>query len=247
MFDSITNKSDGSTCEPPCDDDGDIRDSVNDISEVLFTKNPYWWGVRGNVEAVKVVKYDTTDAVKAALLSGALDVAVGDKALLPEQVLEFMSNNYETHKTVHGPRLFNQMVVMNAAKAPTDDINVRKTIMHALDKAAIVAGELHGQAAVADSIFPADAPYCDIDLTPRWDYDLEKAKLLNCPDVAAAATDEEDTIAVWVWFLVCGLLVLLIGAMCFFFGRRSAYSKFNDQGGQPAGERTPPSVIGGGA
>jgi hypothetical protein len=120
--------------------------------------------------------------------------------------------------------------------------------MHAVDKAAIVAGEMYGQAAVADSIFPSDAPYCDIDLTPRWDYDLEKAKLLNCLDVAAAATDE-DTMAkfMWVWFLICGLLLLLIGAMCFCFGRSSTYSKFSDQGGQPTGERTPPSVIGGGA
>ena len=25
-------------------------------------------------------------------------------------------------------------------------------------------------------------PYCDIDFTPKWDYDKEKARLLNCSD-----------------------------------------------------------------
>jgi len=174
IYDSTTVNSDGST------------------SEVLFTRNPYWWGERGNVEAVRVIHYESTDDVKAALLNGELDVAVGDKVLLPQQVLEFMSSHYTTHKTVHGPNLYNQMVVMNAAKAPTDDINVRKVIMHAIDKAAIVSGELYGQAAVADSVFPSDAHYCEIDLTPRWDYDIEKAMLLNCPDVMAA-DEEEDT------------------------------------------------------
>lgn len=243
MFHSITNKSDGSTCAPPCDNDGDIMDGVNDISEVLFIKNPYWWGERGNVEAVTVKKYDTTDDVQAALISGELDVAVGDKALLPEQVLEFMSTYYNTHKTVLGPKLFNQMVVINAAKSPTDDINVRKTIMHALDKAAIVTNELYGMASVADSIFPSDAPYCDIDLTPRWDYDLEKAQLLNCPDEASTSTETDDTTLIIVLAICIGCFLLCVmGAVCFVVGRRSAYSKFSDQGGQQTS--APPSVVG---
>jgi len=220
--------------------------SDNSIAEVLFTRNPYWWGERGNVEAVRVVQYDTTDDVKAALLSGELDVAVGDKVLLPEQVLEIMSNHFTTHKTVHGPKLYNQMVVINAAKAPTDDINVRKIIMHAVDKAAIVAGELYGQAAVADSIFPSDAPYCDVDLTPRWDYDLEKAMLLNCPDVAdAAPTEEKDVSYVIVLAIcICIFLVVVIGAVCFFAGKRSSYKKFESEGSQQAGGNAPPTVVG---
>ena len=31
-----------------------------------------------------------------------------------------------------------------------------------------------------DNVFPRGAPYCDIDLSPRWSYDLEKAVLLSC-------------------------------------------------------------------
>merc|ERR1711912_185521 len=70
---------------------------------------------------------------------------------------------------------------MNAAKWPTDDIQLRETILHAVDKASIVDAELAGSAMVADSLFPKNAPYCNLDLTPRWDYDIEKARLMNCP------------------------------------------------------------------
>eukprot|EP00971_Amphidinium_carterae_P046943 924389-Amphidinium_carterae.1 len=52
--------------------------------------------------------------------------------------------------------------------------------MHAVDKASIIDAEMPGMAQVADSLFPKDAPYCNVDLTPRWDYDLEKAQLMNC-------------------------------------------------------------------
>merc|ERR1719389_311593 len=81
---------------------------------------------------------------------------------------------------------------MNAAKAPTDDIQLRKVVMHAIDKASIVNQELAGSAMVADSLFPKDAPYCNVDLTPRWDYDIEKAKLMNCPVVTDSSEKDDD-------------------------------------------------------
>jgi hypothetical protein len=42
----------------------------------------------------------------------------------------------------------------------------------------------------SDNVFPRSMPYCDVDLTPHWDYDLEKAILLSCnlAESAAAAS-----------------------------------------------------------
>ena len=81
--------------------------------------------------------------------------------------------------------LQNRIVILNTAKAPTDELTVRKVIIHGVDKAAIIDKELAGLAKPADSLFPKNAPYCGIDLTPRFDYDFEKATLLNCPGVGA--------------------------------------------------------------
>jgi len=172
--------------------------------------------------------YADSDAIAAALLDSTLDVAVGDKVLKPQQVQEFQRKHAVTHSFVDGPPLLNQIVVMNAAKAPTDDLEVRKLIMHSIDKARIVADELYGQAQVADSMFPKDAPYCDIELTPRWAYDLQKAQLMNCqptPEGAQAAAAEDDLPLILGLTLGIGIPVLLAsGAVCFFIGRTRGYA-----------------------
>jgi len=137
---------------------------------------------------------------------------------------------------------------MNAAKAPTDDIKIRKLVMHSIDKAAIIQKEMYGQASVADSLFPRDAPYCDIDLTPRWDYDFEKANLLNCPDLPAPAPAPEPVPVPLILGLSLGIglpLLAVIGAVAFYMGKRSGYNKFGEEESKKReGEKTPPSVVG---
>ena len=60
--------------------------------------------------------------------------------------------------------------------------------------------------------------YCDVDLTPTWDYDLEKAELLNCPDdstntddaVKGSGTDNTGIIV----FLIILVVLAFIGMAC---------------------------------
>ena len=88
------------------------------------------------------------------------------------------------------------MIIMNANKAPTDDLTLRKVIMHAVNKAAIIDKELFGMAEPVDALFPKNAPYCDVDLTPRWDYDFEQLG----------------------WLLVCVCVCVCVClCLCFFF------------------------------
>ena len=76
----------------------------------------------------------------------------------------------------------NRIIVFNTNRAPTNDLQNRKVIIHAIDKASIINEEFAGLADVAESLFPKHAPYCGADLTPKPDYDIEKAQLLNCPN-----------------------------------------------------------------
>ena len=48
----------------------------------------------------------------------------------------------------------NRMIIMNAAKAPTNDLNLWKVIMHSVNKADIIDRELYGIAAPVDALFP---------------------------------------------------------------------------------------------
>lgn len=223
------------------------NDPAQAVQEAHFVKNENWWGngARGNIEKMIIKHFADSNAIRAALLDNTLDVAVGDKVLTPEQVKEFQTKRL-AHGFANGPPLLNQIVVINAAKAPTSDIEVRRLIMHSVDKGAIVAKELHGQAEVADSLFPKDAPYCNVDLTPRWDYDLEKAQLMNCqpPQDAGNAAPKEDDNLPLILGLTLGVgipLLLVIGGACFFIGRRKGYTDLEKQLNT---DKTPPTMMG---
>jgi len=197
-----------------------------------------------------VINYPNSNAVRQALLDGSLDVAVGDKVLTPQQVQEFQTQHTATHTTILGPRLYNQIIVINAAKSPTDNIHVRKVIMHSVDKSAIVSQDMYGQASVADSLFPRDTPYCDIDLTPRWDYDLEKATLMNCPSQmlsdAPAHNKDDDLPLILGLSLGIGIpLLIAIGVISFCMGKRSGYNQFKEPENQSKQtEQNPATVVG---
>jgi hypothetical protein len=97
--------------------------------------------------------------------------------------------------------------------------------MHAVNKAAIIDKELYGFAEPVDTLFSKDAPYCDIDLTPRWDYDFEKAQMLNCPAEPAqssTASEEEDgidvTLVIVIIVVIVVVFVVCAGAL-FMYGK----------------------------
>jgi hypothetical protein len=211
------------------------------VEQLLLSKNTDWWGTQGDVTELVVKSYTSADAVKQALLGGQLDMVVGGGVLTPKQVREFEQQHVNDFAVSHGPPLLNTIIVMNANKAPTDNIQLRTTIMHAINKANIVDVELAGSSVVADSLFPKDAPYCNIDLTPRWDYDFEKAQLINCPTVVTDSTatekDEVDIGLIVGLSLGIGIPVLIIiGIACFFIGKQRGYSQLTNQGA-----KSPPS------
>jgi ABC-type transport system substrate-binding protein len=218
--------------------------------QMRLARNDAWWGARGGITELIVKSYTSAADVKKALLDESLDMVVGAGVLTPQQVKEMNNLHAVKFQVLYGPPLMNTIVVMNAAKAPTSDINLRKVIMHGIDKASIVDTELAGSSKVADSLFPKDAPFCNVDLTPRWDYDIEKAKLMNCPVITDAAIStlsvavpvpapakKEDSNTGLILGLSLGIgipLLLIIGGICFFVGKRSGYQQMEKGGGKPA-------------
>jgi len=158
------------------DDDG--------IEKVYFAINDnHWDAPSGNhAEEMVLVAYPDDDAVKAALLDGSLDAVMGAGVLSDADIAELKHSHPDTLAVVLTESIQNRIVVLNTAKAPTDSLQNRKTIIHAVDKKRIIEKELAGLAEPVQSLFPKDAPYSAADLTPIPAFDLEKAKLLNCPE-----------------------------------------------------------------
>ena len=128
-----------------------------------------------------MLRYSSDRDVKEALLSGELDLVWGAGVLSDTDILEIANDPVmsETIQVAHGEPIQNALIILNTGNPPLDDINVRKTVIHAINKGALLAKELPLSRQV-DNVFPRGAPYSDIDLTPRWSYDLEKAVLLSC-------------------------------------------------------------------
>jgi len=220
--------------------DGTTTRTDGSIAEMRFVKNLDHWAPQGNIEELVVKNYESNADVQAALLAGELDMVVGGGVLTPAQVKEFHLKHLYDFQVIMGPPLMNTIIVMNAAKAPTDDLELRKMIMHAVDKASIVAGEMAGSASVADSLFPKDAPYCDVDLTPRYDYDFEKAQYMNCPERLEEDSGNIGSVVGIVVGIAVALLVV-VALACYCVGKRAGTPLLDDN---KRGNGTP-SVIGG--
>merc|ERR1712038_1960019 len=197
----------------------------NVTNEVLFERNTDHWDPVPNNAAkfMRLIRYDDHAAVTAALKSGTLDLVVGADVLTPKDITMFQDHT-SMHQVYLTEPLQNRIIIINTARAPTDDIKVRKVMIHAVNKATIVEKELGVLGRPVNGLFPITAPYCDVDLTPTWDYDLEKAELLNCPNNSDPVTpvtesteskkkSSPDNIGIIV-FLIILVVVALIGIAC---------------------------------
>ena len=159
----------------------------------------HWDAPSGNyVEELKVVYYDTEAKIKAALLDGSLDAVLGADVLTGADVADLKNNHVDKVSVSLTESIQNRNIVFNTGKAPTNDLQLRKVIIHAIDKATIIDEVLSGIDSPVDSLFPKDAPYCGADLTPKPDYDLEKATMLNCPSPVEKNNLQASIIAIIV-------------------------------------------------
>ena len=159
------------------------KDGEDVDTEVIFLRNNNYWGDLPDIETLRIVYYDSALKVKEALLDGTLDIVWGAGVLQAATISNFEEDEMiDRFSVFHSGIIQHTILLLNSGKAPLDDINVRKALIHAIDKKEIIKLELGEDTRTVDSVFPLDAPYCDVEFTPKWDFDLEKAELLNCPE-----------------------------------------------------------------
>jgi len=157
----------------------EIDDATVD-DQVVFLGNTNYWDGAPSIEKLIIQRYDSSEDVKDALLDGSLDLVWGSGVLTAQDLVALDEDETNDVSVFLSDDIQNVILLLNSGKAPLDDINVRKTIIHAIDKKFIIDNELGGIFKPVDNVFPIDAPYCDVDITPRWDFDIEKAQFLNC-------------------------------------------------------------------
>jgi len=196
-------------------------------NSVLFGKNSNYWGTVPDIDYLKVVRYTSSDDVKDALLNDELDLVWGAGVLSDTDILDFRDDPAKSVKFEVGLSnpIQNAMLILNTGNPPLDNINVRKTVIHAINKGALVEKELPLSQQV-DNIFPRGAPYCDVDLSPRWSYDFEKAVLLSCDGTAGNYVTEEsssddDALAIGLGVGLGCALVMIMGVSYWLWQKNS--------------------------
>lgn len=188
--------------------------------EVIFDHNKYYWGGVADIEQLRIVRYDSAEEVKNALLvEKSLDIVWGAGVLQANEIADLEDDEIHSgsFSVFHTDDIQNALLLLNTGKPPLDDINVRRALIHAVDKKSIIEEELGEDTRPVDNVFPLDAPYCDLDLTPRWDYDIQKADFLNCPEknvvesVVNDSGDDSDDDEGLIIGLSVGFSVLTIG------------------------------------
>ncbi|MBK0325834.1 ABC transporter substrate-binding protein [Rhodobacteraceae bacterium F11138] len=110
-------------------------------------------------------------AASAALMAGELDAYPGFPA--PEMLPQFEAD--PRFAVVVGSTEGEVILAMNNAKPPFDNVEVRRAISHAIDRAAIIDGAMYGRATPIGSFYPPHGP-AYVDLTARYPHDVAKAR-----------------------------------------------------------------------
>merc|ERR1712127_1171113 len=199
-----------------------VNSSVD--SEVVFARHDDYWGSVPEIEELHLKFYDNTSDVKKALLDETLDMALGIGPLSAAQIQDLKFHHSETVDVRHTGVMKNTILVMNTNATHTRDIETRRAIIHAVDKARFVKEEFKGLEQPVTQLLPYNTPFCNVDLNPKWAYDFEKAELLNCPVIAppsppmypkASDSDGADDLPAWAVIVIVIVCVLLVAVLTF--------------------------------
>lgn len=140
---------------------------------VELVRNPDYWGKKAALESVTFRFISDAQAQVAALRAGDVDAfpAIGAPELFADLAKD------KRFKAVSGNTEGEIVAGMNDTKKPFDDVRVRRALMHAIDRKALVEGAYSGYGQPIGSHFSPNHP-AFVDTTGILPYDTAKAKAL---------------------------------------------------------------------
>jgi peptide/nickel transport system substrate-binding protein len=139
----------------------------------LVRNSDYWQKDKIKLESVTFRFINDAQAQVAALKAGDVDAFPNLGA--PELFAELQNDS--RFKAVAGNTEGEIVAGLNSAKKPFDDVRVRRALMHAVDREALVEGAYSGFGQPIGSFFSPNHP-AFTDMTGVIPYDVEKAKAL---------------------------------------------------------------------
>ncbi|WP_026549403.1 ABC transporter substrate-binding protein [Arthrobacter sp. Br18] len=132
-----------------------------------------YWGEAPQVETATLRYFADAIATTNALRSGDVDVVYNTQA--PELLSSFESD--DAFQVLDGTSNGEIVLSMNNEMAPFDDVRVRKAVMHAIDRQAVIDTAWSGYGTMVGAAVPPTDPYYE-DLNDVYPYDPDAARAL---------------------------------------------------------------------
>ena len=140
---------------------------------IELIRNEDYWGGRAPLARAVFRFIPEPAAAYAALMAG--DVQVFPNYPSPESIAQFKAD--PRFSVYVGATEGETILALNNRRPPFNDLNVRRAISHALNRAAIIDGAMYGYGDPIGSHFPPRSPSA-VDLTGRYPHSLNAARNL---------------------------------------------------------------------
>lgn len=141
----------------------------------VFEVNPNYWGEKPQISKVIVKVIADNQARVMALENGEIDMIFGSGMVDAETYNSFKDKN--GFGAVMSEPVSTRMLLLNTADTVLGDLNLRKALQHAIDKATISKAIFEGIESPADFLFAPSVPYANIGLKP-YDFNLSQSEKL---------------------------------------------------------------------
>ncbi|MCY9589899.1 nickel ABC transporter, nickel/metallophore periplasmic binding protein [Paenibacillus chitinolyticus] len=143
--------------------------------EAVFTRNENYWGTKPKINKLVVKVIPDGEARVLALQKGNIDLIWGEGVISLDSFVSLRDSG--KFKTSISNPVATRTLIVNTAKGPFADLNVRLALQHAVNKKALVDGVTNGVEKVADTVISSNFPYANVGLKP-YDFNVETAKQL---------------------------------------------------------------------
>lgn len=144
----------------------------------IFTRNEGWAGEPTGPDSFTVKIIPDADSRLMALQAGEIDLLYGSYQITYDMVSQ-MENENNLTTLISDKSYTTRNILLNASSPILQDGGIRTALQHGVNKDEIIGAVLYGHESLADTLFTADTPHCNVALTP-YGYDTELAgQLLN--------------------------------------------------------------------
>lgn len=142
----------------------------NSGESIIVDRNENYWGEKGAMKTLKFVVMTEGNSRTIALETGEVDVNAAPASI---DIGRFERSDDINVYSVPSTQVY--YFSMSNIMAPTNDVNVRKAIAHAINKQDLINVAQEGRGTPMTTIVGAGQQYSDTSI-PGYEYDLDKAK-----------------------------------------------------------------------